>query len=133
MPQQPEQTTLHFAPTQASEPGSASRIASGLPLPRKAAGHTTQRIPHWLARAELYLRVLLRAYFGLVIFYLPWSGQMLTYLPWSHILWDQNPLFYYFPTLGHLATFGSVRGVVSGLGALNLWFAFQDVIRHWDD
>jgi hypothetical protein len=28
---------------------------------------------------------------------------------------------------------GAVRGVVSGLGLLNLWFAFQDVIRHWDD
>jgi hypothetical protein len=99
----------------------------------RMAGRTTQRIPRWLVRAELYLRVLLRVYFGLAILYVPWSGQVLTYLPWSRILWDQNPLFLHYPPLGQFAAMGAVRGVVSGLGLLNLWFAFQDVIRHWDD
>jgi hypothetical protein len=34
--------------------------------------------------------------------------------------------------LGHIATNGAVRGIVSGIGLLNLWVAFQDAIRHRD-
>ena len=133
MSQQPEQTTLPFAPNPASEPGSAPlRVPENLKN-ESVVGRTTQRIPRWLVRAELYLRVLLRVYFGLAVCYLPWSGQVLVYLPWSHVLWDQNPLFSHYPLLGQYAALGAVRGVVSGLGLLNLWFAFQDVIRHWDD
>ena len=133
MSQLPEQKTLPFATNPASEPGSEPRRVLEFHKNERAVGRTTQRIPRWLVRAELYLRVLLRVYFGLAVIYAPWSGQVLTYLPWSHILWDQNPLFLHFPLLGHYTAMGTVRGVVSGLGLLNLWFAFQDVIRHWDD
>ncbi len=77
------------------------------------------RIPHWLVRAELFLRVLLRMYIGLAV----------CYAPWSSLFWDQNPLFLQFPTLGIYAANGAVRGIVSGLGLLNLWIAFHDAIR----
>jgi len=70
----------------------------------------------------MFLRVLLRMYIGLAI----------CYVPWSRMLWDQNPLFVQFPTLGIYAASGIVRGLVSGLGLLNLWFAFQDAFSHWD-
>ncbi|HXS77530.1 MAG TPA: hypothetical protein VN753_15220 [Terracidiphilus sp.] len=79
-----------------------------------------QRIPHWLMRTELYLRVLLRMYIGLAI----------CYAPWSQLFWDQNPLFVQFPTLSIYAASGAVRGVISGLGLLNIWIALQDAIRH---
>jgi hypothetical protein len=48
------------------------------------------------------------------------------------MFWDQNPLFVQFPALGIYAASGIVRGLVSGLGLLNLWIAFQDALRHWD-
>lgn len=79
-----------------------------------------QRIPHWLVRTELYLRVLLRMYIGLAI----------CYAPWSQLFWDQNPLFVQFPTLSIYAANGAVRGLISGLGLLNIWIALQDAIRH---
>lgn len=82
-----------------------------------------QRIPRWLMRAELFLRVLLRLYLGLA----------LCYIPWSRIFWDRNPLFVIFPTLAIFAANGAVRGMISGLGLLNLWIAFQDAIRHRDE
>ena len=82
--------------------------------------HPPQRIPHWLVRTELYLRVLLRMYIGLAI----------CYAPWSQLFWDQNPLFVQFPTLAIYAANGGVRGVISGLGLLNIWIAVQDAIRH---
>lgn len=79
-------------------------------------------VPRWLQRVELFLRVMLRMYIGLAICYAPWS---LTF-------WDQNPIFLQYPALGKIATLGAVRGLVSGLGLLNLWIAFQDAIRHRD-
>jgi hypothetical protein len=139
MSQQPEQTSLSLAPHPAPVPGSAlGSVPEGQPTAQKTE-HTSQRIPRWLERTELFLRVLLRLYIGLAICYAPWSGQLVTYfpglinyLPWSHVLWDHNPLFLHFPALGSFADHGAVRGVVSGLGLLNLWFAFHDALHHWD-
>jgi hypothetical protein len=79
-------------------------------------------VPRWLERVELFLRVMLRMYIGLAI----------CYAPWSHTFWDQNPIFLQYSWLGNIATSGAVRGLVSGLGLLNLWIAFQDAIRHRD-
>jgi hypothetical protein len=117
--QQPESTTTSLAASPASVPappdGPAREMGEGPPL----AG-TTPRIPRWLERLELVLRVMLRMYIGLAICYAPW---------WP-FFWDQNPLFMQFPTLSAIAANGAVRGLVSGLGLLNLWIAFQDAIHY---
>ena len=98
-----------------------------------------QRIPHWLVRFEIFLRVLLRMYIGLLVMYLPWSGYIATllppiivraFLPWSRDIWDQNPLFAHSPTLAIYAANGAVRGLVSGLGCLNLWIAIRQAIHY---
>ena len=122
MSQQPEQTSLSLGPNPAPAPGSASGILPVVQPAAKGSGDAPQRIPHWLERAELFLRVLLRMYIGLAI----------CYAPWSRMFWDQNPLFMHFPSLGNFAAYGAVRGLVSGLGLLNLWIAFQDALRHRD-
>jgi hypothetical protein len=138
MSQQPEITSTSFSASQASGPGpthaSATRevagsASEGTPLDAKPL---PPRIPRWLESAELFLRVLLRMYIGLAICYAPWSGRILTFLPWSRVLWDENPLFVQFPMLAVYASNGAVRGVVSGLGLLNLWIAFHDAMRHRD-
>ncbi len=119
MSQQPELISPALpaspAPLAGSAPGSASEPG---PAPIADALHP-QRIPGWLVRAELFLRVMLRMYIGLAV----------CYAPWSSLFWDQNPLFLQFPTLGIYAANGAVRGIVSGLGLLNLWIAFQDAVR----
>ncbi|HEY1987352.1 MAG TPA: hypothetical protein VGG85_18185 [Terracidiphilus sp.] len=105
-------------------PGAAplSDIPPENPAATVPAKHTQQRIPRWLERAELFLRVLLRMYIGLAV----------CYAPWSRIFWDQNPLFLHFPTISIFAANGAVRGIISGLGLLNLWIAFRDAVRHRD-
>ncbi|MFP5236684.1 MAG: hypothetical protein ACLGSD_12350 [Acidobacteriota bacterium] len=90
------------------------------PAPAAEPHPAHHRIPRWLQRAELFVRVLLRMYIGLAI----------CYAPWSPTFWDQNPLFAHFPTLGIYAANGAVRGIISGLGLLNLWIAFREAIRH---
>ncbi len=82
-----------------------------------------RRIPPWLERAELFLRVLLRMYIGIAV----------CYAPWSRLFWDQNPLFLQFPSVGVFVAHGAVRGLVSGLGLLNLWIAFRDAIRQREE
>jgi hypothetical protein len=118
MQQQPESSssTLTVSPAPISVP--ASDPASG----SSSAPHPPHRIPRWLERIELFLRVMLRLYIGLAI----------CYAPWSHTFWDQNPIFQQFPALGSFAANGAVRGIISGVGLLNLWIAFQDAIRHRD-
>lgn len=78
-----------------------------------------QRIPHWLQQAERFLRVIVRMYLGLLV----------CLAPWFPAAWDANPLFTSSPTLVAFVTQGWVRGVVSGLGLLNLYIALRDAIR----
>lgn len=77
-------------------------------------------------RTELFLWVVVRLCIGL----------FLVYAPWLYALWDGNPLFrplfLRYPTLASIATAGAVRGIVSGLGLLNLWIAIHDALRRRD-
>lgn len=115
MPQQPDPKSSSSSAAPATESG-----APAVPTPHLADGqeHAHRRIPHWLERIELFLRVMIRMYIGLAV----------CYAPWSHMLWDQNPLFVRFPTLAIYASNGAVRGLVSGLGLLNLWVVLRDVM-----
>jgi hypothetical protein len=126
MSQQPELTS-HPLPASPA-PGHDSALEAGIPpgpvpLPPPQAQRSPQRIPRWLERSELFLRVLLRMYIGLAV----------TVAPWWPLFWDQNPLFVQFPTLSIYAANGAVRGIVSGLGLLNLWIAFRDALRARDE
>jgi hypothetical protein len=135
MPQQPELTSHPLPANPAQQPGvvqkpgvaqapapaSVLETASAPAAPHEE--HAPQRIPRWLERSELFLRVLLRMYIGLAV----------CYAPWSRTFWDQNPIFLQFPTLSIYAANGAVRGLVSGLGLLNLWIAFHDAVRHGTD
>ena len=143
MPQQPEIQSPPLPASPAEEPGAglasgpgaissaalgpasgpATSGSFGAGVEATAEKHSPHRIPRWLERAELFLRVLLRMYIGLAV----------CYAPWSRMFWDQNPIFLQFPTLSIYAANGAVRGLVSGLGLLNLWIAFHDAIRHGTD
>jgi hypothetical protein len=116
MSQQPESTSSTLAVSPAPVPGQT--VEPSPPATPQPVDPAQQRIPRWLVRIELLLRVMLRMYIGLAV----------CYAPWSPAFWDQNPLFLQYPTLSNLATNGAVRGLVSGLGLLNLWVALQDIL-----
>src|SRR5580658_7632524 len=127
MQQQPERTSPTLPASPAQQPGPelvpAPAAVPAVAMANPSGQLAPQRIPRWLERAELFLRVLLRMYIGLAV----------CYAPWSRMFWDQNPIFLQFPTLSIYAANGAVRGLVSGLGLLNLWIAFHDAIRHGTD
>jgi hypothetical protein len=137
--QQPESTPSTLTAGPALLAGTASDPASASETNPRAAAQPPDRVPRWLERLELSLRVILRIFIGSFVCFLPWLGHIvvqfpvvLIFLPGARMLWDQNPIFQLFPALGDFATLGAVRGIVSGLGLLNIWIAFQDAIRHWD-
>ncbi len=56
-------------------------------------------------------------------------GMVVCMVPWYSPFWDANPLF---AQPSGLATFmgtGAIRGLVSGLGLLNLWIAVRDAMH----
>ncbi|MGA7523290.1 MAG: hypothetical protein WBW84_12610 [Acidobacteriaceae bacterium] len=89
------------------------------PGPPPAPSAPQHRSTHWLHRADLLLRVIIRLYIGCI----------LVFLPWTH-LWALNRFFLYYGPIAHLAESGAVRGIVSGLGFLNLWIAISEAIHH---
>jgi len=60
-------------------------------------------------------------------------GLMVCFLPWYRPAWDSNPLFLHAPMILPVITSGAVRGLVSGLGLLNLWIALQEAIHSSND
>jgi hypothetical protein len=50
-------------------------------------------------------------------------GAVLMYLPWS-TFWEQNYFLNHFPWLMRIVLHPSLRGMVSGLGVLDIFVAF---------
>jgi hypothetical protein len=87
------------------------------PRPGSAPG-ADSRATLWLYRADWFLTVMVHLWVGLFLFFLPW-------MPW----WTQNRFFLYYLPVAHLTQSGAVRGVVSGLGLLNLWIALAEALH----
>lgn len=137
MPQQPDSTTPSLAVSQSPAPGQGhlfEQVPDNRPglvpnSPGRVPYREPEQIPRWLQELELLTRVLLQICVGLAFCFAPWSGDALPSPPWLRLFWDQNPLFLHFPSLLVYADSGAVRGIVSGLGILNLWIAFSSAIR----
>ncbi len=100
---------------------SAEPSAGAGPVP---GGRTTVSAPPppahspWLRQIEVWVRIIVQLYLGLLI----------VVLPWLHF-WSDNSLFTYSETIATLAASGFVRGLVSGLGFLNLFLAVREGLR----
>jgi hypothetical protein len=76
--------------------------------------------PHrWLQRLWLVVFVL----FCLEV------GILLTVLPWTR-LWTGNSLLASYPTLQDFMMYGFVRGVVSGLGLIDIWMGIAEAVTY---
>jgi len=116
-PVRQETNPMQSAPNSSAAP---NPVASGPTTASSQPGGSPQRIPYWLQQAERFLRVIVRMYLGLLVCFAPW------YPP----AWDNNPLFASSPWLLNFVTQGAVRGLVSGLGVLNLWIAIREALRN---
>lgn len=78
--------------------------------------------PIWLQRISLFVLVMFCLYLGLLV----------TVLPWWPRVWDQNLLLLAHPKLGAVLQNGIVRGVISGVGLLDIWIGLSEAIHYRD-
>jgi hypothetical protein len=56
-------------------------------------------------------------------------GIILTVLPWTK-LWTDNPLLLSFPTAKEFLNYHFVRGLVSGLGLVDIWMGVAEAVSY---
>jgi hypothetical protein len=103
MPNQGNLFSTSGEPATAVEPGPPQRLG---------------QIPRWLLIMEIALFVILRLYVGALVVLLPWRS-----------IWTANAWINNWPHVANFITQGWVRGLVSGLGLLNIWIAFSVLFR----
>jgi hypothetical protein len=76
--------------------------------------------PIWLQRISLFILVLFCVYLGVIVAFLPW---------WKAI-WDENLYFQSHPQLWAILRLGPVRGIISGLGLLDIWIGVSEAVHY---
>lgn len=78
--------------------------------------------PIWLQRLSLFVLVLFCVYLGILVTILPWWTQM----------WDRNMFILARPWLAAVLHNGAVRGIISGMGLLDIWIGISEAIHYRD-
>jgi hypothetical protein len=89
------------------------------PRPASSKPRRPRRLIRGLMALEFLLAVMVRIFIGVILVFMPW------YPP----VWDNNQLLHPYPHLAIWLSYGAVRGIISGLGLLNLWIAIDDTLH----
>jgi hypothetical protein len=102
----------------------ATKPANGATLPAETtvSRNAFPRGHVWLRRAGVLLFVFLCATLGVMLMILPWRPE-----------WSDNSLLLSYPAIRELISTGFIRGVVTGLGLLNVWIGFWEAIQYRED
>jgi hypothetical protein len=101
-----------------SAPNEPATAVESAPAVEAQQPEQQRHIPRWLLVIEIILFVILRLYVGALVFLLPWRS-----------MWTTNAFINNWPTVANFIAQGWVRGLVSGLGLLNIWIAFSVLFR----
>lgn len=112
---------LPLAAPPAATPDPNMPLAESL-NPAQAGSTHAPPAPVWLQRLSLGVLVVFCLYLGLLIAVLPWWRDM----------WDRNALMLRFPAVHSILVMGPVRGLISGLGLLDLWIGISELIHYRD-
>jgi hypothetical protein len=78
--------------------------------------------PVWLQRISLVVLVLFCFYIG----------GLLAVLPWQPRYWDQNGWVMAHPALDMIVQQGWVRGIVTGIGLIDIWIGVSELLHYKD-
>jgi len=109
-------------PARVGEPEPRAASAPAVTAPVAVPARTTSFARVWLRRIGVLLFVFLCATLGVMLMILPWRPE-----------WSDNPLLTPFPALRSLVASGFVRGLATGLGALNVWIGFWEAIQYREE
>lgn len=77
--------------------------------------------PIWMQRLAIISTVIICCWIGFILAALPWLPQ-----------WTENSLINDFPNIRWLLGTGFVRGLVTGLGVLDLWIGISEAVHYRD-
>ena len=78
--------------------------------------------PIWLQRLSISILVLFCLYLGIVV----------AIIPWWPLMWEHNLFFMNHPQLWAILRLGPVRGVITGLGLIDIWIGISEAIHYRD-
>jgi hypothetical protein len=115
------------APTSVETRTESSSEASPEKAEALEEANSIARQPHsaarlWLRRLGVLLFVFLCATLGVMLMIVPWRPE-----------WSDNPLLLAYPTLRDIVSSGFTRGMVTGLGLLNVWIGFWEALKYRED
>jgi hypothetical protein len=90
--------------------------------PPEETSSSKRAAPVWLQRLSLFVLVLFCVYLGVLVMILPW---------WTRI-WDRNEFILARPWLAAILHNGAVRGIISGLGLLDIWIGISEAVHYRD-
>lgn len=90
--------------------------ASALP---KTESWSDAPAPLWMQRLALVLLVVFCLCVGVFVFLLPWMRY-----------WNENQYLLAFSPFGWLLGSGFMRGLISGLGLLDVWIGISEIIHY---
>jgi hypothetical protein len=117
-PSEPAAIQASAAGSVKSNPPNGSAPASHIAVP----GRPLSTAHLWLRRLGVLLFVFLCATLGVMLMIVPWRPE-----------WSDNSLLFPYPAIRELVSSGFVRGVVTGLGLLNVWIGFWEAIQYRED
>jgi hypothetical protein len=77
--------------------------------------------PVWMQRLAIISTVIICCWIGFILAALPWLPQ-----------WTENSLISDFPNVRWLLGTGFVRGLVTGIGVLDLWIGISEAVHYRD-
>ncbi|MDP9049310.1 MAG: hypothetical protein M3O31_01095 [Acidobacteriota bacterium] len=116
---------MSLDPNVTSDPASAPPgLMAAEPVPARVAEdeEVSSVAPVWLQRLSLFVLVLFCVYLGVLVMILPW---------WTRV-WDNNGYIGSHPMLAAVLHNGGVKGLISGLGLLDIWIGISEAIHYRD-
>lgn len=93
-----------------------------VPPPEQNGENSRRMAPVWLQRLSLFVLVLFCVYLGVLVAIIPW---------WTRV-WDHNLFIVSRPWLSSILHNGAVRGIISGLGLLDIWIGISEAVHYRD-
>jgi hypothetical protein len=124
----PETKILKFPANGTASPSPASQAEKSLPAQIETPEQDVASKPPpetpppvWMQRLFLITTVIICLWLGLVLAVLPWTA-----------VWTDNSLVLGSPRLRQVLSTGFIRGLVTGLGLVDLWIGISEAVHYRD-
>jgi len=108
-------------PPIASQNPPAPAAGGRSPAPEQSRRAGGRQAPVWAQRLLLGIEVAISV----------WTGILVLVLPWTR-LWTENPLLGTLPGLKLALNFTFIRGMISGVGLVDIWMGVADALHYRD-